>query len=88
MHVTTGRRLREAVPEADSIAVMLDGDGAFRALPAEDFDIYWGAYLGMERGDRRSPGRSPRSASASSQLREAARAAHGWIMDTYLLRRR
>ena len=26
---------------------MLDGGCAFEAVPAQDFDIYWGAYLGM-----------------------------------------
>ena len=86
-HVPTGRRLREAVPEADSIAVMLDGGAGFEAVPAADFDIWWGAYLGMEQeiaiaGPLAEVG--PRIAEA----RAAARAEHGWIMDVYLLRRR
>jgi precorrin-6A synthase len=85
--ITTGRRLREAPPEADTVAVMLDGDCAFRTLPAADWDIAWAAYLGMaaeiavagplaEVGDR------------IRETRDAARAEHGWIMDTYVLRRR
>lgn len=87
VEVTTGRRLRDAVPEADSIAVMLDGGCAFEAVPAEAFEIFWGAYLGMKEeiaiaGPLSEVG--PRIAAA----REAARAAHGWIMDVYLLRRR
>lgn len=85
--VTTGRRLREAVPEAGTIAVMLDGGGAFEAVPAEDFMIYWGAYLGMPEeiviaGPLAEVG--PRILTARAE----ARATQGWIMDTYLLRRR
>jgi precorrin-6A synthase len=87
VHVTTGRRLREGVPEADSIAVMLDAGGAFEAVPAEDFDIWWGAYLGMEQ-EIVVVGPLAEVADRIVELREAARAANGWIMDVYLLRRR
>jgi precorrin-6A synthase len=85
--VTTGRRLREGVPEADSIAVMLDAGGAFGAVPAEDFDIWWGAYLGMEQ-EVVVAGPLAEVGDRILELREAARAANGWIMDVYLLRRR
>ena len=87
VHVTTGRRLRESVPEADSIAVMLDQGGAFRAVPAEAFDIWWGAYLGMEQ-EVVVAGPLAEVGERILELREAARAANGWIMDAYLLRRR
>jgi precorrin-6A synthase len=87
VHVTTGRRLREAVPEADSIAVMLDGGSAFEAVPAEDFDIWWGAYLGMEQ-EIAIAGPLAEVAGRIAEAREAARKRHGWIMDVYLLRRR
>jgi signal transduction histidine kinase len=52
-----------------------------------DLDIYWGAYLGTPRqlliaGDLRAV------ADEIVERRAAARAAAGWIMDTYLLRKR
>jgi precorrin-6A synthase len=87
VQVTTGRRLREAVPEAESIAVMLDSGGAFWAVPAADFDIWWGAYLGMEQ-EILVAGPLAEVGARIIEVREAARAANGWIMDVYLLRRR
>jgi precorrin-6A synthase len=87
VQVTTGRRLREAVPEADSIAVMLDAGGGFEAVPAEDFDVWWGAYLGMEQ-EIAIAGPLAEVAERIAEARAAARAEHGWIMDVYLLRRR
>lgn len=86
VRITTGRRLRAHgwPPGAESLAVMLDGACDFAALdPA--LHIWWGAYLGMaeqilEAGPLAEAG--PRIVAA----RAAARARHGWIMDTYLLR--
>ena len=66
---------------------MLDGGGAFRAVPAEDFDIWWGAYLGMEQ-EIVVAGPLAEVGDRILEIREAARAANGWIMDAYLLRRR
>lgn len=86
--ITTGRRLREqGWPDGvDSLVVMLDGHCAFSTLPGENFEIWWGAYLGM-----------PQQAIASGPLatvgpqiverRAELRREHGWIMDCYLLRR-
>jgi len=86
--MTTGRRLRDhGWPEgAETVAVMLDGDCSFAALPPGGLEIWWGAYLGMaeqilDAGPLADAG--PRIIST----RAAARARHGWIMDTYLLRR-
>jgi len=87
VQVTTGRRLREALPDADSIAVMLDAGCAFEAVPAEAFDIYWGAYLGMD-AEIAIAGPLSEVAGRIAEARAAARAEHGWIMDVYLLRRR
>jgi precorrin-6A synthase len=88
VQVTTGRRLAAALPrEADDIIVMLDGQCAFNAVPAEEFDIYWGAYLGMERQLAIS-GPLDACKAEIERVRAAARAEHGWIMDSYLLRRR
>ena len=85
--VTTGRRLSDAVPDEEDIVVMLDGDGAYRRVPAENYDIYWGAYLGTEH-ELAIAGPLAERKDEIDRVRAAARAEHGWIMDTYLLRRR
>lgn len=88
VQITTGRRLRDrGWPEgAETVVVMLDGGCAFTTLPPEGVTIWWGAYLGMtdevlDHGPLAEAG--PRIVAA----RAAARAARGWIMDIYLLRR-
>ncbi|MDG1457320.1 MAG: precorrin-6A synthase (deacetylating) [Pseudoprimorskyibacter sp.] len=87
--VTTGRRLRDfGWPEGTStLVVMLDGACSFQNLQTQGVYIWWGAYLGMpEQILVEGP-----LAEATPRIivrREAARADHGWIMDTYLMRRR
>ena len=87
--VTTGRRLAEdGWPEtADTVAVMLDGKCSFATLDVQNFDIWWGAYLGMAEQITAS-GHLHDVADEIVKTRAAARARHGWIMDCYLLRRR
>lgn len=86
--ITTGRRLRdEGWPVgADTVAVMLDGGCAFQAIDSEGVTIWWGAYLGMDR-QLLLAGPLAEVGAEIVAVREQARAAHGWIMDTYLLRR-
>lgn len=86
---TTGRRLRDAgwpEDEPDTVVVMLDGDCAFRHLDPDGVSIWWGAFLGMpEQMLRAGP-----LATVGPEIitaRAEARARHGWIMDTYILRR-
>lgn len=86
IHITTGRKLRDhGWPEgADRIVVMLDGEASFQHLGRPDLKIWWGAYLGMpeqilDHGTIRD------AAARIIATRSAARARHGWIMDTYLL---
>jgi precorrin-6A synthase len=85
--VTTGRRLAaRGWPEgAETVAVMLDGKCAFRTLERGDLFIWWGAFLGMEDQVLRA-GPLAEVAEDIVATRARARAAHGWIMDTYLLR--
>ena len=87
--VTTGRRLSEHgfPPEADTAVIMLDGQAAFTRLNGAEFDIWWGAYLGMPEQLLIS-GHLCDVADKIVDRRAAARAVQGWIMDTYLLRRR
>lgn len=87
--VTTGRRLAADgfPPDADDVVVMLDSRNAFAELPDTDLDIYWGAYLGtpdevLVRGDLQ------RVKAEIVAVWAERRRAKGWIMDTYLLRRR
>ncbi|MBD8065406.1 precorrin-6A synthase (deacetylating) [Devosia sp. PTR5] len=71
--------------ETDTI-VMLDGRLAFRDADP-DLDIFWGAYLGTP-DQLLISGRLGDVADQIVTTRAEARARHGWIMDTYLLRKR
>jgi precorrin-6A synthase len=88
VHVTTGRRLVEGLPNGvDDIVVMLDADLACRALASDgDIDIYWGAYLGTE-DEILVSGRLREVIDDIARMRREARERKGWIMDSYLLRR-
>jgi precorrin-6A synthase len=85
--VTTGRRLAADGLTGDDVVVMLDARCAFTGLDPSGIDVYWGAYLGtpdeiLVAGDL---------AAVREEIvavRAAARERKGWIMDTYLLRRR
>jgi precorrin-6A synthase len=87
LHITTGRRLAaEGFPaHSDDVIVMLDARSAFR-LAAGDDEIYWGAYVGTP-DEILITGRVADVGPRIVAEREAARQRHGWIMDTYLLRR-
>jgi len=85
IHITTGRLLAKGMP-ADDVVVMLDGDCAFKNVKDAGVDIYWGAYVGtadeiLISGTLRERGPE------IEKIRSDARARHGWIMDTYLLRK-
>lgn len=86
--VTTGRRLRDHGWPAgvNTVAVMLDGECSFQAIPAEGVTIWWGAYLGMANQVTLSGPLSELS-ERIVEVRAEARARHGWIMDIYVLRR-
>jgi precorrin-6A synthase len=87
LHITTGRRLAaEGFPaHSDDVVVMLDTRTAF-SVAAGDDEIYWGAYIGTP-DEILICGRVAEVAARITAEREAARQRHGWIMDTYLLRR-
>ena len=86
--VTTGRRLRDhGWPEgAETAIVMLDGECSFQSLTGQDLHIWWGGFLGMENQILDS-GPLDEAGPRIIEIRAKARAEHGWIMDTYLLRR-
>jgi precorrin-6A synthase len=86
--VTTGRRLAEAAADQiENVVVMLDAQLAFANLADDDLDIYWGAYVGMT-DELLVAGRLPDVLADIQRLRAEARDRKGWIMDTYVLRRR
>jgi precorrin-6A synthase len=87
--VTTGRRLADEGPPQgiDDVVVMLDAVDAFAALPDDLWDIYWGAYLGTP-DEALVHGRLRDVKAEIVRLRGELRSRKGWIMDTYLLRRR
>jgi precorrin-6A synthase len=86
--VTTGRQLRDRGWPAgvETVVVMLDGGNAFQSLDTKGLHIWWGAYLGMPHQIILSGALAEMSAKIV-QVRAEARARHGWIMDSYLIRR-
>ena len=86
--VTTGRRLREGGwPDGvDTVVVMLDGGTAFEVLAPAGLHIWWGAYLGMPNQILHSGSLADVGATIIA-ARRAAREHHGWIMDSYILKR-
>ncbi|MGV0852100.1 precorrin-6A synthase (deacetylating) [Mycolicibacterium phlei] len=81
--LTTGRRLREHGLTGSAV-VMLDADCSFATCPPET-RIWWGAYLGTP-DELLVAGTVGEVGEQIASLRAEARARHGWIMDTYLLR--
>jgi precorrin-6A synthase len=81
--ITTGRQLR-ARGLSGSAVVMLDGECSFREC-RPDTRIWWGAYLGTD-DELLMAGTVGEVGERIAALRAGARARHGWIMDTYLLR--
>ncbi|MGB7243833.1 MAG: precorrin-6A synthase (deacetylating) [Sulfitobacter sp.] len=87
--ISTGRQLRDhGWPDGcETLVVMLDASCGFQALDGDAYDIWWGAYLGMPE-EIIEAGPLSQAAPRIITKRAKARAEHGWIMDTYLLRKR
>ena len=85
IHITTGRQLANGMA-GDNVVVMLDGDCAFKTIQDTDVDIYWGAYVGTA-DEILVSGKLRECGPKIEKIRSQARARHGWIMDTYLLRK-
>jgi precorrin-6A synthase len=86
--VTTGRRLAEdGMPDnAGTAVVLLDGQQAFLSVADKGATIHWGAYLGT-KDEILLSGRLGDVEDEIVRARDEARQRHGWIMDTYLLRK-
>ncbi|MET8150807.1 precorrin-6A synthase (deacetylating) [Actinoplanes sp. NPDC049668] len=84
VHVTTARRLPEAIAAGQTnlvvmLSAALDLDGL------DDWSIWWGANLGTP-SEELVAGRVAEVRGALDAARARARRAAGWVMDVYLLR--
>ena len=85
--ITTGRRVAEGkADQLSSFVVMLDSHAGWRRFAGEDAEVYWGAYLGTA-DQLLVSGRIAAVQDEIERVRQAAQERHGWIMDTYLIRR-
>ncbi|KAJ1684191.1 hypothetical protein LUZ63_020484 [Rhynchospora breviuscula] len=85
LHVTTGRRLREAVEAGqDNLVVMLNR--AIDLAGLEDWSIWWGANLGTA-SEELVAGRVGDVLDEVEAARVRAKDAAGWVMDVFCLRR-
>ncbi|WP_328603065.1 precorrin-6A synthase (deacetylating) [Amycolatopsis sp. NBC_00345] len=88
VQLTTGRRLASGWPEGvDDVFVLLDAHTTFDRFVDAGLEIYWGAYVGTPDEILRSGPLDDALAAEIRSVRTEARERHGWIMDTYLLRR-
>ena len=88
IHITTGRKIVEGMPSnVDDVIVMLDADGSFKEIGDSDLHIYWGAYIGT-KDEILVSGNLRERMHDIERLRAEAKARKGWVMDTYLLRKR
>lgn len=88
LHVTSGRRLGEALAQGqDNIVVMLNRVIRLDELGTDlsDWSIWWGANLGTP-SEELIGGRVGDVLPAIDEARERVRAAAGWVLDIFLLR--
>ena len=86
--IVPGRRLEESFASTiDSLVVVLDGDNAYRRIDGEDVDIFWGAYVGTA-DECLIAGRLSEVQDEIAATRARRKDAKGWIMDSYILRKR
>lgn len=87
IHITPARRIRDGLPDGlDSAVVMLDPDFTAAELDDPALTVFWGAYLSTA-DEALICGALADVAGQIIDTRKRLRAEHGWIMDTYLLRR-
>jgi precorrin-6A synthase len=87
VEITTGRRIAQGFPDdVDSVIVMLDAENGYKRFADQDIDIVWGAYIGTP-DEILIAGKLKDVAADIERVRTEARRDHGWIMDTYLMRR-
>ena len=86
LHVTTGRRLPEALAQGQrNVAVMLNRRIELDGLGLGDWSIWWAANLGAA-GEQAVAGKVGDVLPAIEAARARAAAVDGWVMDVYLVR--
>jgi precorrin-6A synthase len=87
IHITPARRLDGGLPDGlDSAVVMLDRGFAAAGFTEPGLSVFWGAYLSTE-DEVLISGPLAEVAGDITRTRAELRERHGWIMDTYLIRR-
>jgi len=87
IHITPARRLAGGLPDGlDSAVVMLDGGFTAAEFGEPGLFVYWGAYLSTA-DEVLISGPLGEVAAEITAARARLREQHGWIMDTYLVRR-
>ncbi len=85
--ITTGRRVGEGEADAlSSAVVMLDNHQVFQRFAPTEAEIFWGAYLGTP-DEILIAGPVKDVMAEIDAKRSEAQARHGWIMDTYMIRK-
>jgi precorrin-6A synthase len=85
--ITTGRRVGEGeADELTSAVVMLDNHQVFQRFAGTEAEIFWGAYLGTA-DEILVAGPVGEVKDEIDRKRSEAQARHGWIMDTYMIRK-
>jgi precorrin-6A synthase len=87
IHITPARRIADGLPDGlDSAVVMLDRGFTAAGFGEPGLSVYWGAYLSTP-DEVLISGPLAEVAAEITATRAELRERHGWIMDTYLLRR-
>jgi precorrin-6A synthase len=87
VHITPARRIADGLPDGlDSAVVMLDRGFTAAELGDPALTVFWGAYLSTP-DEVLISGPLHEVAGEIGERRALLRSRHGWIMDTYLLRR-
>jgi precorrin-6A synthase len=87
IHITPARRLEDGLPDGlDSAVVMLDRGFTAGGFSEPGLSVFWGAYLGTD-DEALIAGPLAEVAEEITAARAELRQRHGWIMDTYLVRR-
>jgi precorrin-6A synthase len=87
IHITPARRISGGLPDGlDSAVVMLDRGFTAAGIEEPGLTVFWGAYLSTD-DEVLISGTLGDVADEITRTRADLRERHGWIMDTYLLRR-
>jgi precorrin-6A synthase len=87
IHITPARRIAGGLPDGlDSAVVMLDRGFTAAEIDEPSLSVFWGAYLSTP-DEVLIAGPLGEVAGQITATRAELRERHGWIMDTYLLRR-